>query len=62
MVKKKTTNTKNNLKQYNKIDFVLLNTKLKDENWSCFFNTNDDDTLINIFNIKFNSFINLSVI
>ena len=51
---------KNNLKQYNIIDFVLLNNMLKDENWTCLSNNNDVDSLINIFNNKFNSIINLS--
>lgn len=55
-----TTHTENNLKQYTKIDFVLLNNMLKDENWSCLSNYCDVDTLINIFNNKFNYYINFS--
>lgn len=54
------TRVKNNLKQYNIIDFVLLNNLLKNENWSCLSNNNDVDSLINIFNNKFNYIINLS--
>jgi len=55
-----TTHTKNNLKQYTKIDFDILNNMLKDDNWSCLSNISDVDTLIGIFNNKFNLYINCS--
>jgi len=54
------SHTKNNLKQYTKIDFDLLNNKLKNDNWSCLSNISDVDTLIDIFNNTLNLYNNCS--